>query len=512
MARAGVSTQDAAVSRTTRSPLAAARRPARLGLARSAALLLALGVGGCSCDENIGRLKATIAVEPTQLDFGQVAVNSSKELSLKITNLGSFILSIESFDADPPFIAPTMTATVGTGAQGIEILVGFAPTALGPVSGTLVLTTSDPDAPTVEVPLVGTGIEAAITVTPPVVDFGEVLWNRQTRAQRATVTVTNPGTDAFELTSIELSDDGEGTFTLEPMAVQRVFAAGDTETFEVTFLPRGRGPVSGSVRITNTTRQAPEIVVPLMGTGVGPQMEICAQAGTSAELCTQNGEVPRVDFGLVPLTDTAQGRIRVLNVGERDMRITQAMVTGAAQEFSFTPALAMGMVDIMVPGGMEASWQVGYDPEDYQFDAVIVSFLSDAANPVASSVRVEARVPKATIEVVPRSMTFRLGGAANRSVTPVRLYNCGQEALRITGALNLRFGTGPDRNAFAIENAPAVGTMIQPQGCGPQDPAGASFDVVFSTSTDGNYTASVDIPSNDPLYPVVTVEIGATKN
>jgi hypothetical protein len=471
-------------------------------------LIGAIAFGGCQCDESLGQLRATIEVMPKELNFGQVPINSSKELELTIRNLGTFQLTISQFNAMEPFIPPAGTATVGTGSQTRTVHVGFRPTALGPQSGTLTIATDDPDAPIVEVPLKGAGIEAAITVEPSAIDFGDVMWTTMGTPVRREVTVSNPGSDSFQLTTLELVENGGGQLMLDARNAKGTYGPGDSNKFEVSYLPNMRGPVTGSVRLVNTTRAAPEIVIPLSGKGVGPEIAICAGVDGGTDLCTTAGERPKVDFRVDRMA-TGQGHIKVSNIGDRDLTISQAQVTGLASEFAFVPAID-GMTPYTIPPGQELTWQVAYGPADYDFDSIIVSFFSNSSVRGNDSVRVEGRIKRAKIEVEPRSLTFRLSGAVTRNRTPVRIKNCGDYALVIGSDVTIRQLTGPAM-ALSLENAPRAGAMVMPQNC-MVDPPGLEFFVVFETMTNGNYSAEVTIPSNDPTEPSVTVMVGATKS
>jgi hypothetical protein len=56
------------------------------------------------------------------------------------------------------------------------------------------------------------------------------------------------------------------------------------------------------------------------------------------------------------------------------------------------------------------------------------------------------------------------------------------------------------------------GTVIQPQPACTMGAEGAHFDVVFATMTNGQYAATVSIPSDDPLNPTITVNVQGTKS
>jgi hypothetical protein len=82
---------------------------------------------------------------PVGLDFGDVAVGGSKTLYVTVSNAGEARLAIEpAIDAEG-FVAPDPAELEPGG--GAKFGVTFAPTEAGPVEGTLVLASNDPDEP-----------------------------------------------------------------------------------------------------------------------------------------------------------------------------------------------------------------------------------------------------------------------------------------------------------------------------------------------------------------------------
>jgi hypothetical protein len=484
------------------------------------ARLLLLGLfplSACNCDDELGQLNGALEVDPPALDFGMVPRDLAKELPLKLYNRGSFVLNVEGYSADAPFIPPSGTSSIGTGNKGIEIKVAFKPSELGPVSGTLVIVSDDPKAPTVTVPLTGVGIEAAIRVEPSLIDFGEVEWLPNMMGQQSqTVTVSNPGSDAFELTALELTESANNAFGLSMMDAIGTYGPGASKTFAVTFLPNSRGAVSGSVRIATTTRMAPEIIIPLRGQGVAPEMELCALADSGTEACNSRGEVPRVTFGNIERMGMATGRVTVRNTGDRNLVLAQVFTTSNATDFTYSPAVPSTAAISIAPGATEM-WTVTYTPSDYLFDAVLLGFATNdprmfpGGDPRGSrAVDIRGGVKSARIRIQPGSLTFSHTGAVNHGETPVRFYNCGEELLTLSGNIMMVQTSGPEP-ALSITGAPPSGTTIPPQPMCDQGPAGAEMRVVFDTTTDGIYEGEIAVSSNDPTNPTVTVSVTATK-
>jgi hypothetical protein len=478
------------------------------------ALFGVMSVAGCQCEDGLGVLSASVELEPAQLDFQDVPLRNTKMLPLKIWNRGSFVLSISDFTATGPFTPPVVTTTIGIGYHE-EVMVGFTPTELGSIEGQLTFQTSDPEAPTVTVPLKGVGIEAAILVDPSIVDFGEVIWKTRNPSPKSqTVTISNPGSDSFDLTSIALTDDGQGVFSLDAMMAKTTYAPGDSETIEVSFAPTSKGMHSGSLEILNTTPSAPSIVVPLQGKAVGPILNLCVNQTGGQELCSQNGDIPRLDFGFVDPAALGTGSVRVANDGDRTLEIDQTLVTGSDEYFTFSPTIVEDE-KLLIDPGQQRSWDVTFTPDNYRPGTIVVSFTTNASNNDASNVsgassaRIDAKVGQPTIVVQPQRVTFSHVGSIDRGQTKVRIFSCGTKNLVIEN-VSLRHISGTPQ-PFSLENTPGAGVSIPPQNCG-SDPAQAEFDVVFSSTVDGNYQAEATIQSNDPNTPNLTIAISGSKS
>lgn len=474
---------------------------------RSFVALGVIAVAGCTCDDTLGVLNSSVTVDPMTLDFGRVPVDSQKTLKLTIGNRGSFIATVKDFAADAPFIAPTLTTTIATFRE-IEVDVALRPTEVGMVTGTLVFATDDPDAPEIMVPLIGEGIEAAVRVEPAIVDFGEILWNTQTQPMTVNVTVTNPGTDSFDLTNFTLVSDGAGAFSVDDMGIEQTFGPGASASFSVTYMPNAMGAVTGLVRFDTTTAAAPQIEVPLMGSAVGPELEICAAATGATELCTASGEVPAVMMLNVDRMGTADGTIRVINAGNRDLTF-QSQFAQPQDEFTYAPDPTMAGQVVLTPNESR-EFDVTYMPADYEFDLQTVIFASNSATRPTASVLVRGEVGRPQLRVEPGTLTFQQNGAAPPATVRVALSNCGTLPLTLSGPIALRTIQGG--NAFTLQNLPANGATLPMEDCNQPPTNMLRFDVTFDPPGDGVFRAEIDIPTNDPVTPTHTMAISGTRS
>ncbi len=116
----------------------------------------------------------TINVTPSTLNFANTGVGLVRPATLTIENVGYLPLAVTNITSnDPAFIAPDLDyPIVLTTFQTISPQIIFAPDAPTSFSGTITVSSNDPDDPTVGRAASGDGI--AVTFDP-----GEVVWSAQ---------------------------------------------------------------------------------------------------------------------------------------------------------------------------------------------------------------------------------------------------------------------------------------------------------------------------------------------
>ena len=143
------------------------------------------GDGGAAGDggADTGAPAPRIAVAPTSIDFGDVAVGCEATEVIGVEIVGDAELSVDAIalGGDGAFDLTVPTSGPWTLAPGetVEATVAFAPTSGGEVTGMVVVTSDDPDAPEVSVDLAGTGAVAGTvldTFTQAIVDDTEVIF------------------------------------------------------------------------------------------------------------------------------------------------------------------------------------------------------------------------------------------------------------------------------------------------------------------------------------------------
>ncbi len=204
-------------------------------------------------------------VNPSEINFGSVDTGEIKTTNVTLCNLGIPYLTVDAISApNEPFsltTVPPLPATLGQG-NCIEFAVTFAPTAPGDFTDNVTITSNDPDEPSFNIPLSGTGISPAdISITPLNINFGDVLLGDP---KTTNVTITNEGT--LDLTVISIAEPVD-PFSLSTVpALPAVIASGGSIVFGVTFAPTEAGGFDATVIVASDDQDEPSIGIPLSGT------------------------------------------------------------------------------------------------------------------------------------------------------------------------------------------------------------------------------------------------------
>jgi subtilisin family serine protease len=166
-----------------------------------------------------------IAVESDSLDFGESFIGHQKQLPLLLSNKGTDILIISSFATDLPEFAVDASALSLAPHKDTTLMVSFLPGSPVYFAGVLTIASNDPDNPTLQVYLEGTGLEPPeIAVTP--LSVGDTLFTggKSTRP----LTIANNGGSALHF-EIQI-EPVEELAKLAAVAVQGITAGGTIVT------------------------------------------------------------------------------------------------------------------------------------------------------------------------------------------------------------------------------------------------------------------------------------------
>ena len=221
-----------------------------------------------------GQVESGLNVNPSQLAFAATGVGqSSAAQTLTVSNTSSFVISQLAF-AVPAQFSLTQNTCTSSLAAGASCTVGvvFQPTAAGPATGTLTISSASVATPAT-VLLSGTGgVGAAIQVTPSTVVFA--ITAPGATSSQTIVTVTNTGlfTSLSNLALVVTAG-----FQLVNNTCPTSLAPGLSCTAGVEFAPASAGAQTGALTVTSSA-VATGASVPLSGTSLDFTLSVSGAA------------------------------------------------------------------------------------------------------------------------------------------------------------------------------------------------------------------------------------------
>jgi len=207
-----------------------------------------------------GTASPAIEVDRRSLNFGTVVAGTNKPLVLTISNPGSDTLRISSIVSNNPVFTVSDDAQELLPGESFGDTVWFAPTANGPVSGELTLTSNAPNSPTtVSLSGVGNVLEVTLSIDRTFLYFSDVPLGE---SRDTTLTVTNTGNDTLRISSFS---SGDPHFTIET-AIENLAPAA-SKTFTIRFTPTAEGTLNTYLVLNSNARSSHDTIV-VQGAGI----------------------------------------------------------------------------------------------------------------------------------------------------------------------------------------------------------------------------------------------------
>jgi len=449
--------------RVTSADLVAGRLTIRSNDPRLAAVDVAVSATG------IVPQGGSIDLAPGTLDFGSVAVNSTRTADLTIANLGTAPLTIHSAASSSArftLTSPALPVTIAPGAQRVAV-IRFAPVTAGSEQATLVIASDDPVMTSSVVNLrgVGTGGTVAapvISVSASSLDFGSVT---QGSSATRTLTISNTGTAPLAVSGLVTS----APFTVTPASIASI-AAGASATVTVTFAPSAAGAVSRNMTISSNDTARGTLTVSLSGTGTA------APAGPPANFA---GQWTTTSSGLTYTLNIAQNGANVTGTYPQYNGTIAGTVTGNTLNGTWSqPGSAGTLVFVLASDGnsFSGTWTA----------------TSGASNS-GTWTGVRAAAGGASIGVSATTIDFGSVTPGTSSSRNLTISNTGSAALVVSSlATSAPFTVGTSSIASI---APGASSTVS---------------VTFAPAAVGAVSRTLTIASNDPARGTVTVTLNGT--
>ena len=372
-----------------------------------AAVLLSLV--GCDCGTQTRKLFPKIEVlddtgsSRTMVEFGQVQLNFTATKRVRIRNAGSAALTLSKAEFSKALFAlgEPMPVTLAVNEE-YQLPLTFTPNVADQrETGTVTVTTDDPQSPTVQLSLAGTGVTATAVVQPTQLDFGEVYVGEM---KELSFSLTNSGSNELPVTSAMLvGTDPSVTSTLAPLV--KTLAGGETVIVTVKFAPTSPVVLAGALELVLPAGVGNK-TIPIRGSGIQALPKLCFKFDdTTMEQCTDgttgmsldvrfgtlcdervypaDGGLPcELDGGAVPYERS--GTMFVRNDGNTPVSYTMSISAGqpsrcdggASIDFRYANA------PVLSDGGAQATWNLPTfklpnavtDPRDWKTVPVAVTY------------------------------------------------------------------------------------------------------------------------------------------
>jgi hypothetical protein len=257
---------------------------------------------------------AALSANPTSLAFGSVNSGTTSSKSVTLTNSGTANVTISQVTVNAKDVTTSGVTTPVTLAPGQSqtMNVAFNPTAAETVSGNITITNSLGTNTVVAVS--GTGLQAAINLTPSSANFGSVTVGA---ANSQTIQVSNTGNAVLTITQASVAGTG---FSTTGLALPLSINPGQSSTFNAQYQPAAAGSGSGSVTIVSNAATSPNVIA-LTGTGVAATQILSLSTNT-------------VTFGNVDTGTSSTQTVTVTNAGNSNVQISQIAASGAGYTLS----------------------------------------------------------------------------------------------------------------------------------------------------------------------------------
>ncbi len=412
-------------------------------------------------------LEADPAFSPSALSFSDVPVGETSTQNVTLSNTGNMDLAVSAASLSgtgfsmsglslPATIAPNASTTFS---------VQFSPQTAAGASGSIQFTDNGKHSPHT-INLNGNGVAAGSTLgaNPGSFDFSNVLVGS---SSSKSITLTNSGNKTITIGSITAAGAG---FSASGVAAGQTIASGGTATLVASFAPAKAGAASGTVTITSTATNSP-LVIALSGTGT--------QGALSANPAS-------IDFGNVPVGNTATVNVTLTNAGTANVSISTASASGTGFSMSTLSP------QTLTPGAT-ATFTVTFGPKAAGSASGNVSIASTApGSPLAIALTGSGSATQPQISLNPSSVAFGNVNVGSNSSKTVTLTNTGNATLDITAATIS--GSGYTMNLQPISINAGANT---------------TFNVTFTPTASGSASGSISITSNAPGSPT-TVALSGT--
>lgn len=446
---------------------------------------LALIAGGCSTNDRLGRIHASLQADEA-VDFGVVSLGRVRARELRLTNPGAAPLVIHDIYFEQPALADYSVSADSLripAGDSAAIRLTFAPKELGHRVGRLVLETDSERTPVVEIEVWGEAVLGRADMGPPVIDFGRVQVNT---GYTLPYTLTNAERTPADIDVLEPRGDDSYAFSVAPFGAVVVPSEGATD-LNATFRPGRLGIHEGVLPIRPCPTCDIEEVL-LIGEGIAAALVV---------------EPSEVDFGYGEPGERMTREVTITNRGTRPVRLDSTTIgRNSSEGFEADPIPGGGVtlgqdesytltVHFTPPGLDSREGTLRVNTDDPGSPAVVVPLRGAGGGPA--------------IEVVPNPLGYPQTGIGLSVQKQVSVRNLGHDPAGTRPLIIEDFFISREASEFRVRDA---------RGESPPYEIQAGFArtlfIDYTPTHEGRVEGELTIRSNDPARPEVLVPLHAS--
>ena len=425
---------------------------------------------------------------PYSIDFGEVVIGQTKEMTFDLTSCGTEKLIISKME----YSATTSDefGWVETPALPIELNVGekytlkvkYTPKDTIEDTGRIEVSTNDPQSPNGYISVRGKGKEGPscnLVVDPTELDFGSIVKGKTSSEKPIMLTNTGEldctitsftkiqGPDSFKMTRPDFSNP----VTIKP---------GNSLAVYFTYTPAIIGAEQSRWRVVSNDKETPNQDVILKGEGVNTQP------------CIIEATPNPVQFGLVQLGTSKTVSVTLKNTGGQN-----CFISGLKFDASSSPYFTLGNFPIpktLMPSAT-AKFDVTFKPRDIKTETgkILVEILSGFLPKTAATIPVSGGGTGPKVCVNPQKVEYGIVNIGSSADQTVEVINCGTADLDIS-SIKLSAQSSPD---FSIVGSVPTGKYAAGEK--------KTVTVRYKPMEEGEDKGKLDIASTDPIDPVYSV-------
>jgi hypothetical protein len=280
---------------------------------------LSLGVTGQMSNADVtlqgNALPSSLKIAPFPIAMGGTQQGKPIMKDITITNSGfgkTVVTDVKVTMGQTAYTlsnVPILPVALG-GGGGFPVTLTFSPQMDGITNGTLTVTSTDPNTPTINVPISGYAGPPAITADANSVAFGGVNLGA---SMTQVINITNSGFSDLVVSDISVSGTNPGDFPVDKMMAVGTIGAQQTQPFSVTFKPLALGQRAATLTIASN---AGNKVIGLFGTGTMSTLMVMPNQVTFPATPVKVATMPQT----LTISNGGNGTLKVsaLTIGGKD--------------------------------------------------------------------------------------------------------------------------------------------------------------------------------------------------